>query len=298
MPEGHRHGGQHRVVVEPAAVTAAERDQHHRCGHGVAQLREPLRGKGGVGFGERHQLGLGGQGIQGRAHQIQVTVVAGHGGSCQGGDGGGGAHAVPSVRPGPAVMPSVPAPAEQAADHAVRADVVREDPLVRGGTLAPRADILLDPVPVARVACQDPRVEDEAGGCEVDCGVSRAHARVHRVGQPRVPVPFWHGRAVRQQPVKREAVAPRLPVQPGVVRPVEQAGAPRVRAVVWAADNTAGGVIVAESGIDIQLSESHGPLGPPGRVRHGQEVEQEQALALVEPVVSALVLAGEHAEFG
>jgi hypothetical protein len=82
------------------------------------------------------------------------------------------------------------------------------------------------------------------------------------------------------------------------VGPVEQAGAPRIGAIVRAADDTAGGVIVAVRGVDVQLGEADRPRGPPGRVGHGQEVQQEQALALVEPVVSALVFSLEHAEVG
>ena len=183
--------------------------------HGLGQLRVPLRGKGGVRFGERHHLAAGDHRVQGRAQQIQVAVVAGGGGSGQRGDRGGATDAVPAVRPGPAVVPAVPAPAEQAADHPVRADVVRHDPVVRGGALPPRADVLLDPVPVARVAGQDPGVQDEPGGREVDRGVARAHAGGHLTGQPPVLRALGLGRAVGLQPVEREAVSS---VPPGPAR--------------------------------------------------------------------------------
>src|SRR5207249_3011322 len=140
---------------------------------------------GGVRFGVRHHLAVPGHRVQGGTHQIQVAVVAGGGGGGQRGDGGGGADAVPAVRPGPAVVPAVPAPVQEAADHAVRPDVVRDDAVVRRGALAPCAGVLLDPVAVARVAGQDPGVQDEAGGGEVHRVVPLARAGGHRPGQPR-----------------------------------------------------------------------------------------------------------------
>jgi hypothetical protein len=82
------------------------------------------------------------------------------------------------------------------------------------------------------------------------------------------------------------------------MRPVEQAGAAGVRAVVRAADDSAGWIIVAVRGVDVQFGEPHRPVRPPGRVGHGQKVEQQQALALVKPVIPALVLRRQHAELG
>jgi hypothetical protein len=81
-------------AVEPSAGAVPERDQHGRGGHGLAQLRVPLDGKGGVGVGERHHLAVLDHRVQGRAQQIQVTVVAGGGGSGQDGDGDGRRHDV------------------------------------------------------------------------------------------------------------------------------------------------------------------------------------------------------------
>jgi hypothetical protein len=67
---------------------------------------------------------------------------------------------------------------------------------------------------------------------------------------------------------------------------------------VRAADDAAGRIVVAVLGVDVEFGEPDRPLRPPGRVGHGQEVEEQQALALVEPVVPALVLRRQHAELG
>src|SRR5439155_24097639 len=100
-------------------------------------------------FGVRHHLAVLDHCVQGRPHQIQVIVVTGDGGGGQRGDHGGRADAVPAVRPGPAVVPAVPAPVQQAADHPVRPRVVRDDAVVRCGTLTLRAGVLLVTVAVA-----------------------------------------------------------------------------------------------------------------------------------------------------
>ena len=293
---GHRH--EHRVVVEPALVAVPERHVQGRRVHVLAELRDPLGPEAGVGLGERHDLAVGDDLVQGGADQVEEGVVAGGGGARQGGDHRGVPDAVPAVRPRPAVVPAVPAALQQPADGAVRRDVVRHDPAVGGRALPPRADVLGDPVAVALLAGQDQRVEDQPGRGEVDRGVAGAHPAAHLLAQPRVAFAFGLGGAGRQHPVQREAVHLGLLRQPRVGRAVEQALPPRVAAVVRTADDAVPGVVVAVRRVDVEIGEAQRPLGPALGGGHAQEVQQQQALALVEPVVAALVLVVQHAELG
>ncbi len=195
-------------------------------------------------------------------------------------------------------MAAVPAAFQQAADRAVRADVVRDEAAVRLGALPPGADVVDDPVAVALLAGEDPGVEDQPGHGEVDRGVADADALAHlrpesRVRRERVRAVLRLG-----EPFERVAVGVGLLLQPRVDVAVGHALPVRVTAVVRTGDDAVGGVVVAVDRVDVQVGEPQGALGPALGVGHAQEVEQEQALALVEPVVAALVLVAEHVQFG
>ena len=289
VPERHRHRRHQRVVVEPAAVGVPVRHEQRRDRDVFAELRVPLRAQRRVRLGVGLDQALADDRVEGGPHQVEEGLVAGRGGSRQPGDRGRLADAVPAVRPAPAVVAAVPAAVEPAADHAVRADVVRKHAAVRGRPLLPGSDILRDPVLVALLAGQDPGVQHQAGRREVHGGVPGAEPGRHLAGQPRVSL-ARRRRPVGQQPVQREAVEPFLALQPRIVGPVEQASATGVGAVVRAADDPVLGVVVAVRGVDVELGEPDRPVPPPSRRRHAQEVQQQQALALVEPVIATLVL--------
>src|SRR6185437_16385353 len=110
------------------------------------------------------------------------------------------------MRPGPAVVPAVPAAIQQAADGAVRADVVRDDAAVGEGALSPRPDVLRDPVLVPRLASEDPGIEHEPGAGEVHGTVADPKAGGHLAGQPRIVLARRLLCAVRNEPVQRETV--------------------------------------------------------------------------------------------
>ena len=298
VPERHRHRRHQRVVVEPAAVGVPVRHEQRRDRDVFAELRVPLRAQRRVRLGVGLDQALADDRVEGGPHQVEEGLVAGRGGSRQPGDRGRLTDAVPAVRPAPAVVAAVPAAVEPAADHAVRTDVVRKHAAVRGRPLPPGSDVLRDPVLVALLAGQDPGVQHQAGRREVHGGVPGAEPGRHLACQPRVSLARRRRRPAGQQPVQRKAVEPFLVLQPRIVGPVEQASATGIGSVVRAADDLVLGVVVTVRGVDVELGEPDRPVPPPSRRRHAQEVQQQQALALVEPVVATLVLVSQQAKLG
>ncbi|MGC9542288.1 hypothetical protein [Streptomyces sp. UG1] len=255
VPQGHRHGRGERVVVEPARVVVPEGKVRCRGVDVGAEFDHPLRGEAGVRVGVGHHLGVTDEGVErGRDHG-EVVVVPGDRRRRERRHTGRVTHAVPAVRPGPAVVAAVPAALQQAAHDTVRARVVRDEATVGTGALAPRAHVLDDPVAVAVFARQDPRVEDQPGRGQVDRGVADTHPVPHLRAEPRV-----RGERVRAalrlgDPLQREAVRLRFLRQPGVHVAVEQARAVGVAAVVRAGDDTVLGVVVALGRVDVQLGK-------------------------------------------
>ena len=129
----------------------------------------------------------------------------------------------------------------------------------------------MSPTPVRRRICSPSRGSRSRGGSSASAGSS------HSSGKPYVAASLG---------------------QPRVRAAVEESLAFRIAAVVRTADDAVPGVVVAVGRVDVELREPQRALPPPPGRGHAQEVQQQQAFALVEPVVAAFVLVVQHAQLG
>ena len=79
---------------------------------------------------------------------------------------------------------------------------------------------------------------------------------------------------------------------------IADARAGAARPVVRAEHDLVIGIEIAVGWIDVQLGEGDRPILPAHRIGHREEVEEQQRLALVEPVITDLELVVEDAELG
>lgn len=204
------------------------------------------------------------------------------------------------MRPGPAVVAAPPAAVVEGADGAVRTDVVGEQPAARART--PAVDVPANPRGRLLVTVVEPAVRGEGGRGEVHGDVARRaalHLLRHPLGVGGVGEVVPGGDAV--QAVQRQTVRAHLVPVGGVRHDLLVETLARTQsAVVRRADHVALGVVVALCGVGEEGREPGGARGERGvgRVGGADAGEEQQRLALMEPVVAVVVLLGEHARLG
>ncbi len=164
--------------------------------------------------------------------------------------------------------------------------------------MLPRAHVARQPAGVPRLTADQERVEDQAAHAQVADHVTAAQPALHLGAQPGITVILRRHVPVGGQPIQGVAVLGGLRLGPRVAGPVGQPRPGPAAAVVRRPDDLPGRVIVPVRGVGVQVGEPHRPVPPAVRVGQREEVEEQHALALVEPVVADLELVAEHAEPG